>query len=336
MDRSKSETEALRNRFKASLFRFGVLCLLIASYRPACHAAADLILHDGKVATVDDRFTVHQAIAIQGGRILQTGENVEVLKHREPRTEVVDLQGKLVLPGFIDSHAHPADACLTEFDHAIPPMECIQDVLDYIQARARVVKEGDWIEVRQVFITRLREQRYPTRAELDQAAPKHPVLFATGPDASLNRLALQLSGIDRDFEVTDGGTGFAEKDPSTGEPTGILRNCTRYVKVQAPRHPPSRADKVKSLKELFADYNSVGITGMGEREAGLALMRALLERAQGSPVYLNIPDQNVAAVNFVERAGLARQRPFIRMFLGDNPNPGAPLWQYSIADPAIG
>ena len=65
-------------------------------------------------------------------------------------------------------------------------------------------------------------------------------------------------------------------------------------------------------------------------------MRALLERAQGSPVYFNIPDQNVTAVNFIEQAGFARQRPFIRMFLGDNPNPGAPLHHYSIAEPAIG
>jgi GNAT superfamily N-acetyltransferase len=71
-------------------------------------------------------------------------------------------------------------------------------------------------------------------------------------------------------------------------------------------------------------------------EAGLALMRALLGGAQGSPVYLNIPDQNVAAVNFLQQAGFARQRPFVRMFLGDNPTPGTPLCQYSIADPAIG
>ncbi len=255
--------------FKLRWFSLSALCLMMATFRTSGQAAdADLILHHGKVATVDGPFTIHQAIAIQGGRILQTGGDVEVLRLKGPRTEVVDLQGKLVLPGLIDSHAHPADACLTEFEHAIPPMECIQDVLDYIQARTRVVKAGEWIEVRQVFITRLREQRYPTRAELDRTAPEHPVLFATGPDASLNRLALRLSGIDRDFEVTDGGTGFAEKDPSTGEPTGILRNCTRYVKVQSARHPPSRADKVKRLKELFADYNSVGITGVGERDAG--------------------------------------------------------------------
>ena len=62
-----------------------------------------------------------------------------------------------------------------------------------------------------MFITRLKEQRYPTRDELDQAAPENPVLFATGPDASLNSLALKLSGIDKDFRVD--GPGKVEKDP---------------------------------------------------------------------------------------------------------------------------
>jgi len=107
--------------------------------------------------------------------------------------------------------------------------------------------------VLRVFITRLREQRYPTRAELNESAPGHPVLFATCPDASLNSLALKLSGIDRDFKVTDGGSGFAEKDPNTGEPTGILRNCTRYVKLKSARRQPTRAEKVQRLQELDAD-----------------------------------------------------------------------------------
>lgn len=229
----------------------------------------NLILHNAKVAVVDGPFTIHEAIAILNGRIHQVGKSIDVLKGRGPGTEVVDLGGRLVLPGLMDSHAHPADACLIEIDHVIPQMERIQDVLDYIQARARVVKEGGWIDVRQVFITRLIEQRYPTRAELDGAALKHPVIFATGPDASLNSLALQLSGIDRDFKVTDGGSGFAEKDTKTGEPTGILRNCSRYVKVQSSRPLVSLAEKARQLKHLFADYNSVGITSVGDRDAGL-------------------------------------------------------------------
>ena len=121
---------------------------------------------------------------------------------------------------------------MTEFDHEVPEMESIDDVLAYVKARAKAVGEGKWVEVSQVFITRLKEQRYPTRQELDEAAPKNPVVFSTGPDASLNTLALKLSGIDRDFKVTDGGPGYAEKDPATGEPTGILRGCTRYVKAE--------------------------------------------------------------------------------------------------------
>lgn len=258
----------------------GVICLL--GLLAAQAAEIDLILHNGRVATVDGAFSIHQAIAIQGGRVWQTGNDVDLLKHRGPRTEVVDLAGRLVLPGLMDSHVHSADACLTEFDHEIPPMERIQDVLDYLQVRTRQVKEGDWISVRQVFITRLREQRYPTRAELDRVAPKHPVIFATGPDASLNSLALRWSGIDRNFKVTDGGSGFAEMDAQTGEPTGILRNCTRYVKVQSVPNPPTRADRTRRLKALFADYNSVGLTSVCDRDAGLDDLETYRElRARG-------------------------------------------------------
>ena len=264
----------------ARVCRMGVIGL--SGLLAAQAAEIDLILHNGRVATVDGAFTIHQAIAIQGGRVWQTGNDDDLLKHRGPRTEVVDLAGRLVLPGLMDSHVHSADACLTEFDHEIPPMERIQDVLDYLQVRTRQVKEGDWISVRQVFITRLREQRYPTRAELDRVAPKHPVIFATGPDASLNSLALRLSGIDRNFKVTDGGSGFAEMDLQTGEPTGILRNCTRYVKVQSVPNPPTRADRTRRLKELFADYNSVGLTSVCDRDAGLDDLETYRElRARG-------------------------------------------------------
>jgi len=228
---------------------------------------ADLILHRGRIATVDNGFTVVRAMAVRGDRILATGTDDDMFRHRGLRTEVVDLEGKLVLPGLMDSHAHPASACLTEAERPVPAMERISEVLSYVAERARTAPEGDWITVRQVFITRLEEQRYPTRAELDRVAPKHPVLFATGPDASLNSLALERSGIGKDFRVTDGGSGFAEKDPVTGELTGILRNCTRYVKVEERGRTWTRAEKASRLMELFADYNRVGLTGVCERDA---------------------------------------------------------------------
>ncbi len=225
----------------------------------------DLILHHGKIVTVDRDFSIRQAIAIQRGRLTQVGSNDEVLKTSGPNTTVIDLAGKMVLPGLIDSHTHPTDACMIEFDHPIPEMETIAEVLDYIRSRAKTLGPGKWVAVRQVFITRLKEQRYPTRDELDRVAPENPVLFATGPDASVNSLALKMSGIDRNFRID--GPGKIEKHPGTGEPTGILRNCTRYIKVTPTGHQPTEQDHTRQLVALFKDYNSVGLTGVIDRDA---------------------------------------------------------------------
>src|SRR5688500_14259004 len=192
--------------------------------------AADLILHNGKVVTVDEAFTIATAVAVRDGKILAVGKDGEVLAHKTDATKVLDLGGKTVIPGLIDSHVHPR-AAMTEFDHELPEMESVEDILDYVKKRAAVLGEGKWISISQVFITRLKEPRYPTRAELDAAAPNNPVVFATGPDASLNSLALKQSGIDKDFKITDNGPGHFEKD-ADGNPTGILRSMTRYVKSQ--------------------------------------------------------------------------------------------------------
>jgi len=249
--------------------QFAGLLAVTAFALPLSAAEADLILHRGKIATVDERFSLREALAVKDGKLLAVGTSAEVLKLKGPRTEVVDLQGRLVIPGLMDSHVHPAGAAMTEFDHPIPDMESIEDVLAYLRGRAQVVPEGEWISLSQVFITRLREQRYPTRAELDSVAPKHPIIYSTGPDASLNSLAMKLSGIDRDFKVTDGGSGFAERDPKTGEPTGILRNCSRYVKTKSSAKPATEAEQSARLKHLFADYNAVGITAICDRNASV-------------------------------------------------------------------
>jgi predicted amidohydrolase YtcJ len=162
-------------------------------------------------------------------------------------------------------------------------METVQDVLNYFQGRAEVREDGEWIVLQQVFITRLREQRYPTRAELDQVAPKNPVVFRTGPDASVNTLALKLSGIDEDFRVTDGGPGYIEKDPKTGAPTGILRSCTRYLKIVESGRKATDRDRYDRVLALFKDYSSVGITGICDgdvEQADLDLYQQMLKRGE--------------------------------------------------------
>jgi len=240
---------------------------LIGLHAAAQNAPPDLILLNGKIVTVDKAFTVAAAVAIRDGRIVAVGESDTVVRDRDAKTTVVDLKGATVIPGLIDSHVHPG-AAMTEFDHPIPEMESVEDVLDYVAKRAKALGPDKWVQVRQVFITRLKEPRYPTRAELDKAAPNNPVIFSTGPDASLNSLALKLSGIDKEFVVKDGGAGHFEKDPATGEPTGVLRNLTRYVKYVAPESKATEADTYRRTVELFRDYNSVGITAVGDKGAG--------------------------------------------------------------------
>jgi predicted amidohydrolase YtcJ len=263
--------------------QFVLMVILMAIVVPTTrlHAAdeADLILHNGKVVSVDAAFSIHEAMAVSGERIVKLGKNDDVLQLRGDGTTVIDLAGKSVIPGLIDSHTHPTGASMHEFDHEIPTMNTIGDVLAYIKSRADALDDGQWILVSQVFITRLKEQRYPTRDELDQAAPNNPVVFSTGPDASVNSLALKLSGIDKDFQVT--GRGYIEKDANTGEPTGILRSCTRYIKSKSTGKQASGEDRLRRLKELFRDYNSVGITSVADRSADTGAVdryRALLEQ----------------------------------------------------------
>lgn len=227
---------------------------------------ATLILHGGKIVTVDRDFSIAQAIAIKGDRVFAVGSDADVLKLRGEQTEVIDLAGKMVLPGLMDSHVHPLGAAMHEFDHPVPDMESIDDVLAYIKSRADALPEGAWINISQIFITRLKEQRYPTKAELDQIAPKHPVVFATGPDAMLNSLALAESGINREFKLT--GSGLVEKD-AQGEPTGLLRSCSRIIKSKPTPSKATEEDRLARLQLLFADYNSVGLTTVADRAASL-------------------------------------------------------------------
>jgi predicted amidohydrolase YtcJ len=240
---------------------------------------AEVLFYNGKIVTVDPQFRVANALAIRGERIVAVGDLKDVSRTADSHTRLVDLKGKMVLPGLMDSHVHASDAAMYEFDHPVPGMETIADVLRYIKMRADAAKPGDWIVLRQVFITRLRDQRFPTRAELDEVAPHNPVYFGTGPDASVNSLALKLSGIDRHFRITDGKPGRIERD-ANGDPTGILRSCGRLITFHTGEKQPTKQDRLNRLQMLLDDYNSVGITSISERDLdaeGVDLYKTLLE-----------------------------------------------------------
>jgi predicted amidohydrolase YtcJ len=256
----------MRTLFPSSARLIAASISLIAASRIMAAEVPDAIFHSGKVVTVDPSFSVQQAFAVRGGRIIATGTNAAIRALAQTGTQQHDLGGKMVLPGLIDSHVHAPAAAMFEFDHEIPSMETVQEVLDYIAARTKVVPNGEWIQTQQVFITRLKEARYPTRAELDAVAPNHPVAFRTGPDAMLNSLALKKCGFDRNFEVKDGGPGYLEKD-AAGEPNGLTRNLGRFIKIESRSRKATEADHIRRLQDLFRDYNQIGFTAIADRGA---------------------------------------------------------------------
>jgi hypothetical protein len=281
------------NRFSIQVLLALVLTAGCQRQPPPSH-----IFHNGEIVTVDPQFRIVEAMAILDGRIVATGTDSDILKLAGSGTDRVDLRGRTVLPGLIDSHVHAPSASMYEFEGPVPDMESIEDVLAYVRARAVATEPGRWITLSQVFITRLREQRYPTRVELDEVAPRHPVAFRTGPDASLNSMALSMSGIDASFKVPQGQPCRVERERS-GQPTGILRNCGRYIPSGTGGSTPTDVQRLNRLRELLADYNSVGITSIVDANTD----RASLE------LYRTLRDQNALTCRTFLAYGVDAQAP---------------------------
>ena len=133
---------------------------------------ADAIYYNGKIITVWDAHPVVEAFAIRGNRFVLVGSNAEVLKLAGPSTRKVDLRGRCVVPGLIESHVHPIGAALSERDGPVPVMNSIAEVQQYMRKEAARLPAGALVFAPKVYSTRLKELRYPTRQELDEAAPR--------------------------------------------------------------------------------------------------------------------------------------------------------------------
>ncbi len=250
--------------FPRTLLQLNAALLIAAT--AVLHAAPLTIFTNGKIVTVDESFSLSDTMAVDGAYIVALGDKAKALMVDHPEAIRVDLDGRMVLPGLMDSHAHPVGAAIMEFDHPVPDIEDIPQLLDYIASRAKTLPEGSLIGIGQIFITRLKEQRYPTREELDRVAPRHPVQFSTGPDSMLNSLALQLAGIDRNFKVPADSTGVVVFDEN-GEPTGLMHAFSPKINAKTVHKKPDSAQTIDLVKKLFADYNSVGFTTIADRGA---------------------------------------------------------------------
>ena len=230
-------------------------------------ADADLIVHRAKVVTVDAKFSVAEALAVKDGRIVAVGTDAEVMKLKGPNTKVIDAGGKSVLPGLSDSHTHPTGAATSEAGEPLPILRSIPEVQEHIKKRAAELPAGQWIVLRYVFPTRLKEARFPTKAELDEFSPNHPVLYHAGPAGITNSMGLKVSGITKDTPSPK--NGMVVKDPKTGEPTGMLRNSYGVLKgVPGDGAGLSAEKRREAVKKLFHLYNERGLTSIADRNAG--------------------------------------------------------------------
>jgi predicted amidohydrolase YtcJ len=241
------------------------ILIVVASGCPLFSADADLIFYGGKVVTVDKSFSIQQAVAIQEGRIVDVGSDSDVLRrNRGQHTRAVDLKGRTVLPGLIDSHLHALSAGLSEYRGPMPAIHSFADIQAYIRQQATKVPKGQWIVVPRTFPTRLREMRMPTRDVLD-VATEHPVLFDASYVSVVNTYALKRSGITRN--TPNPPRGEIGKD-ERGEPNGILRNALSVIKG-APDTEHSQTfteqEKLDALQKMLKRYVAAGLTTVGDR-----------------------------------------------------------------------
>ena len=247
---------------------------------------ADAVIRDANVLTVDARFSRAQAVAIRGDRIVLVGTNREVEALIGQGTRVIEGKGLTVLPGLYDSHVHSYRASLSEFAGPAPVLNSLDEALRYIRQKAAREPAGTWIILERVYPTRMKEGRLPTKAELDSAAPNHPVYWNCGPVSMANSRALEVSGITA--ATPDPSPGEIVKDAKTGQPTGLLRNAAQLLKVSAPARQPSPEEQRQAVKHLHHLYNRQGITSIAERRTEFAWIDLFRDLAKAGELTVRV------------------------------------------------
>jgi len=248
------------------LKRVATLVLLAVSgaslARQNSQPPADLVIVNAKILTVDERFSEAAALAVRDGRFVMVGSVDDVRTRIGRGTRVIEGRGRTVIPGLIDSHVHALGVAAAEAAQPFQNLRSIGALQDWIRTEVRRVPQGTWIWTPRVYPTRLQERRFPTRQELDQAAPRHPVAVDGAYALSLNSAALQAAGVTR--ASADPAGGAIVKD-ATGEPTGLLRNVGSMLARFRPHE--SAVPTLDGLEQVHRQYLATGITSVIERDA---------------------------------------------------------------------
>lgn len=282
-------------------------------------AAVDTVLTNGKIITVDDRFSIAQAVAIRGDRFVAVGSNQDIARLAGPSTRRIDLGGKAVIPGLIDAHAHLMRAAETwAIEARFDGIESRKQALDLVRAKATALGPGQWVyNLGGWSFDQFADNRTPlTRAELDQAAPNNPVyLQFTRCCAFMNSRGAEAMGLAGMKEP------WIERD-AAGKPTGRI-NDPGLAQIASKIPRPAKETLSTNALALLRDLNRVGMTTAGisgcPQEAteffrelehkGELTFRFMCMVAAGSPTTGVAADQ-------VQRA--AAQIAEIKLFQGDN------------------
>jgi predicted amidohydrolase YtcJ len=236
-----------------------VAALLMGLSLTAQAQTADTILVNGKIVTVDDRFTIAEALAVRGGRIVAVGPSADIDKLKGPQTRVIDLGRRTVIPGLIDNHSHwvrAAEHDELRFDGVTSRQQALKMLAD----RVGKTKPGEWIAVlggwsEEQFTD---DPRGFPKEELDRIAPNNPVVLqAVYIHSYLNSVALVAAKIDASTPNPQGGT--IEKD-AEGKPSGIVRGAGGVAFVAGRIPLESQEAWLANTRKLVAYLNSMGIT----------------------------------------------------------------------------
>lgn len=236
----------------------------LSTSAPVPGGPADLILHNGSVLTVDANDRVAQAVAVSKGVIQKVGTNLEVSSFNGPATQVIDLRGHTVTPGIIDAHNHMmyfAEQMKYQLDIRPPKVRTKEDLLRVVKEATKTKPEGEWIRGRQGFIMLVQDS--PTRWELDEVSPKHPVYLphTSGQFAVVNSLALKLGEVDKLTPQPYGGR-IEKNDEKTGEPTGRLFQYPAEDLVRRKIPKPSVEEYEEAVRYAGSLFLSHGITSV--------------------------------------------------------------------------
>ena len=219
--------------------------------------SADLVLFNGKIATFDDAFSIREAIAIKDGRIAAVGGNE--LRNRYPGARAIDLRGRMVIPGFHDTHIHLGGHSHRYID--LNDTTSLAELKQQVSEKAKELGPGEWITGAGWDEYHFKEQRKPLRGDLDAAAPNNPVVLtrAGGHSSVGNSKALQMADINK--ATPDPPRGLIERD-AQGQPNGIIRERSDLYTRLVPKDKP--AEVRDSLLQNVRDQLKLGITSVIE------------------------------------------------------------------------